>query len=130
MLILISLTKNNGNKLYGDNNFLFGNCSKAISFKGSFICSGFFFSVLSSLLVGPLMAGLLLACVFVLIHILFWKKQLHPIGLYSAGVKRMPRIGFALFWRAITFYFCCIAVCAVCCVLCSTATELYEQSQK
>lgn len=34
---LISLTKNNGNKLYGDNNFLFGNCSKAISFKG-FVC--------------------------------------------------------------------------------------------
>lgn len=28
-------TKNNGNKLYGDNNFVVGNCSEAISFKGS-----------------------------------------------------------------------------------------------
>ena len=35
--MLILLTKNNGNKLYGDNNFLFGNCSKAISFKGSIV---------------------------------------------------------------------------------------------
>lgn len=43
---LISLTKNNGNKLYGDNNFLFGNCSKAISFKG-FVCLLDFFPILS-----------------------------------------------------------------------------------
>lgn len=75
---LISLTKNNGNKLYGDDNFLFGNCSKAISFKG-FVClldfSPFSHSVCFVLL--------LMACVFVLIHILFQKKQLHPIGVFG-----------------------------------------------
>lgn len=94
-LILIFLPKNNGNKLYGDNNFLFGNCSKAISFKGS----NFF---LIEYVRDDDTVGALVCLFFDLVGSHYFGKSNCIQLVFCAGVKRMTRIGLFLFLSLFT----------------------------